>query len=337
MKAYEIQQFGIENLALVEGDEPKPQATEVVVKFHAWSLNYRDLMMVKGAYNPRLKMPLVPLSDGAGEVVAVGENVTKWKVGDRVCPIFMQGWIDGEIEFKKARTALGGDLDGCLREFAAFDESGLVRIPDHFSYEEAATLPCAGVTAYHALFVSGGLKTGDTVLLLGTGGVSVFGLQFSSLYSDRIIITSSSDEKLERAKELGASDLINYKETPDWDKKVQELTDRRGVDTVVEVGGAGTIQKSLNAVKMGGHVAVIGALSGGQESIGPVSILMKSIKLHGIYVGSRQMFEQMNLLLCTHGHLKPVIDKTFGFDEVKDAFKYMESGSHFGKIVIRKN
>ncbi|MET0751734.1 MAG: NAD(P)-dependent alcohol dehydrogenase [Pyrinomonadaceae bacterium] len=335
MKTYEIQQFGIENLALVERDEPKPQASEVLVKFHAASLNYRDLMMVRGLYNPKLKMPLVPLSDGAGEVVAIGEDVTKWKVGDRVCPIFMQGWIDGEITFQKARTALGGDLDGCLREFGAFDENGLVRIPDHLNYEEAATLPCAAVTAYHALFVSGGLKSEDSVLLQGTGGVSTFALQFSSVYGERTIITSSSDEKLQRAKELGATDLINYKETPDWDAAVLDLTGKRGVDHVVEVGGAGTIQKSMKSVKMGGHIAVIGALSGGSGEISPVSILMKSVKLHGIFVGSRQMFEQLNLLLCLHNHMKPQINKVFAFDETKDALKYMESGSHFGKIVVR--
>ncbi len=196
MRAYEINEFGIENLTLTERDEPKPNAGEVLVKFHAASLNYRDLMMVKGFYNPKLKMPLVPLSDGAGEVVSVSEAVTKWKIGDRVCPIFMQGWLDGEIEVSKARTALGGDLDGCLREFGAFDENGLVRIPDHLSYQEAATLPCAAVTAYNALFCSGSLKSDNTVLLQGTGGVSIFALQFASVYGARTIITSSSDEKL---------------------------------------------------------------------------------------------------------------------------------------------
>jgi len=334
MKAYEIQQFGIENLALVERDEPKPQASEALVKFHAASLNYRDLMMVKGAYNPKLKMPLVPLSDGAGEVVAVGESVTKWKVGDRVCPIFMQGWLDEEISFQNARTALGGDLDGCLREFGAFDENGLVRIPDHLSYEEAATLPCAAVTAYNALFVSGCLKPDDTVLLQGTGGVSIFALQFANVSGCKTIITSSSDEKLQRAKELGAGDLINYKEREDWDKTVLDLTEKRGVDHVVEVGGAGTMQKSINAVKMGGHIAVIGILSG-QGEINPLSILMKVIKMQGIFVGSRQIFEQMNLMICKHPHLKPVVDKIFEFEEAKDALKYMESGSHFGKIVVK--
>jgi NADPH:quinone reductase-like Zn-dependent oxidoreductase len=334
MKAYEIQQFGIENLASVERDEPTINETEVLVKFHAASLNYRDLMMVKGAYNPRLKMPLVPFSDGAGEVVAVGEKVSKWKPGDRVSPIFMQGWIDGAISFEKARTALGGDRNGVLREFGAFDESGLVRIPDHFSYEEAATLPCAAVTAYHALFESGKLHPSDSVLLQGTGGVSIFALQLASVYGSRTIITSSSNEKLERAKSLGADDLINYREREDWDKAVLELTEKRGVDTVVEVGGAGTLQKSLSAVKMGGHVALIGALAGSGE-INPVSILMKLVRLQGIFVGSRQMFEQMNLLLCQHYHIKPVIDKIFEFGEVQEALKYMEAGAHFGKIVVK--
>ncbi|HEY0458807.1 MAG TPA: NAD(P)-dependent alcohol dehydrogenase [Pyrinomonadaceae bacterium] len=335
MKAYEIRQFGVENLAIIERAEPQINETEVLVKFHAASLNYRDLMMVEGKYNPRLRFPLVPFSDGAGEVVAVGEKVSKWKPGDRVTPIFMQDWLDGEVSFEKARTALGGDRDGCLREFGAFDQSGLVRIPDHFSYEEAATLPCAAVTAYHALYASGNLKAEDTVLLQGTGGVSIFALLLASAYAERIIIISSADEKLERARELGATDLINYRETPDWDKAVVELTKRRGVDHVVEVGGAGTFQKSLNSVRMGGHIAVIGALSGGQGDISPVSIFMKSVKLHGIFVGSRQMFEQMNLLLCQHNHLKPIIDKTFEFSEVREALRYMETGAHFGKIVVK--
>ena len=334
MKSYEINEFGIENLAVVERDEPQPQAGEVLVKFHAVSLNYRDLMMVKGIYNPKLKTPLVPLSDGAGEVVAVGESVTKWKIGDKVCPIFMQGWTDGAIDFQKARTALGGDADGCLREFGAFAESGLVRFPDHLSYEEAATLPCAAVTAYNALFCSSSLKPDESVLLQGTGGVSIFALQFASIHGARTIITSSSDEKLQRAKELGANDLINYRTREDWDKAVLDLTEKRGVDHVVEVGGAGTMQKSVNAVKMGGDVSVIGVLSG-KGDFDPTSLLMKTVKLQGIYVGSRQMFEQMNLMICQYNHLKPVIDKVYEFGEVKDALKYMEAGAHFGKIVVK--
>ena len=334
MKAYEIQEFGIENLALVERETPEPEASEVLVKFHAVSLNYRDLMMINGWYNPRLKMPLVPFSDGAGEVVAVGDAVTKFKIGDRVMPIFMQGWIDGEVDFQKARTALGGDIDGVLREFGTFDENGLICVPEHLSYEEAATLPCAAVTAYNALFCSGSLKPDDTVLLQGTGGVSIFALQLASIFGCRTIITSSSDEKLRRAKDLGADDLINYQQTEDWDKAVLDLTEKRGVDHIVEVGGAGTMKKSVASVKMGGHIAVIGVLSKG-EGINPVSVLQKTVKMHGIFVGSRQMFEDMNRLLCQHNLLKPVIDKTFEFSEVKAALKYMESGAHFGKIVVK--
>ncbi len=334
MKVYQIKEFGIENLDLVERDEPTPKAGEILVRFRAASLNYRDLLMVKGAYNPKLKLPLVPFSDGAGEVAAVGENVSKWKAGDRVCPIFMQGWTDGEVTNENARTALGGDLDGCLREFGVFDENGLVRIADHLSYEEAATLPCAAVTAYHALFVSGGLKQNDSVLLQGTGGVSIFALQFASVYCERTIITSSSDEKLQKAEQLGANDLINYKKHENWDKVVLELTENRGVDHIIEVGGAGTMQRSLKSVKMGGHIAVIGVLAGAGE-FNPNLIFAKSVKMHGIFVGSRQMFEQMNQMLCLHNHLKPVIDKVFEFGEAKEALKYMESGAHFGKIVIK--
>jgi NADPH:quinone reductase-like Zn-dependent oxidoreductase len=290
--------------------------------------------MVKGLYNPKLKMPMVPFSDGAGEVVEIGENVTKFKIGDRVMPIFMQGWIDGAINFEKRRTALGGDIDGVLREFGSFNQEGLVCIPDHFSMEEAATLPCAAVTAYNALFESGRMKSDDSILLQGTGGVSIFALQMASVLGTRIIITSSSDEKLEKAKELGATDLINYKTREDWDKAVLELTEKQGVEHVVEVGGAGTMAKSLSAVKVGGHIAVIGVLSGNGE-INPVHILMKLVRMQGILVGSRQMFEAMNLMFCNHPYLKPVIDKTFEFNEVKDALKYMESGAHFGKIVVK--
>ncbi len=334
MKAYEINEFGIDNLTLAERDETAPNANEVKVKFHAVSLNYRDLMMIKGAYNPRLKTPLVPFSDGAGEVLEIGESVTKFKVGDRVTPIFMQGWIDGGIDSKKARTALGGDTDGCLREFGNFNEEGLICIPDHFSYEEAATLPCAAVTAYHALFESCSIRPDSTVLLQGTGGVSIFALQMASVLGCRVIITSSSDEKLQRAKELGATDLINYKTTEDWDKKVLELTEKQGVDTIVEVGGAGTMQKSVNAAKVGGHVAVIGVLAG-KGDFNPASLLMKSVRLQGIFVGSRQMFEDMNRMFSQQTNLKPIIDKTFEFGEVKDALNYMESGAHFGKIVVK--
>ncbi|MDH3493672.1 MAG: NAD(P)-dependent alcohol dehydrogenase [Acidobacteriota bacterium] len=333
MRAYEINEFGIEKLSIAERKMPVPQANEVVVKFHAASLNYRDLMMVKGLYDPKLETPLVPFSDGAGEVVEVGSEVTRWQVGDRVMPTFMQGWIDGEIEYRKAKTALGGDLDGCLREFGAFRETGLVPIPGHLTYEEAATLPCAGVTAWNALKVSGRINKGDRVLLLGTGGVSIFALQFAKNIGAETIITSSSDEKLEMASTLGANHTINYKTNPDWDKEVLEITGKRGVDHVVEVGGAGTLQSSINCVRMGGHVAVIGVLSGKGE-FDPITILMKAVRLQGIFVGSRAMFEEMAELIRDE-YIKPVITTVYEFDDARDALTQMESGDHFGKIVVK--
>lgn len=333
MKSYEIAEFGIDKLAISEREMPNPGPNDVLVKFHAASINYRDLRMVEGLYNPRLKMPVVPLSDGAGEVVGIGSEVTKWKVGDRVCPIFIQGWIDGEISFEKARTALGGDRDGVLREFGCFDESALVAIPAHLDFEQASTLPCAAVTAWHCLVVSGGIKAGDSVLLQGTGGVSIFALQIAKAIGARVIITSSSDEKLVRAKELGADDLINYRETPDWEKRVSELTDRRGVDHVLEVGGAGTLSKSIAAVKMGGHIALIGVLAG-DAPVNWIPLFMKSIRLQGLFVGSRKMFEDMNEFFETH-RIMPVIDRVFDFAEAPDALRYLNSAKHFGKIVVK--
>lgn len=335
MKAYEIQQFGIDNLALAEREIPQPKFNEVLVKIYAFSLNYRDLMLVHGDYNPRAKFPAIPFSDGAGEITAIGKGVTKWKVGDRVCPIFMQGWGEGELTAEKLKTTLGGggEWDGVLREFGAFSENSVVKIPGHLSYEEAATLPCAGVTAWNALTVSGQLKAGDTVLTQGTGGVSIFAIQFAKLFGAKVIATSSSDEKLTKARDLGADETINYKTREDWDKAVMELTGKRGVDHVVEVGGRGTMAKSVNAVRAGGHVAVIGVLTTSGD-FNPISILMKAVRMQGIFVGSRKMFEDMNSAIEIN-KLKPVIDKVFEFEEVRDALKYIESGEHFGKIVVR--
>ncbi len=333
MRAYEINEFGIENLSITERKMPVAQANEVVVKFHAASLNYRDLLMVNGLYDPNLNTPLVPFSDGAGEVVEVGPEVTKWNIGDRVMPAFMQGWIDGDVDYRKAKTALGGDLDGCLREFGAFQESGLVRIPGQLTYEEAATLPCAAVTAWNALKVSGQISAGDRVLLLGTGGVSIFGLQFAKNMGAETIITSSSDEKLELAATLGAAHTINYKTNPDWEDEVIEITGKRGVDHILEVGGAGTLQKSIKCARVGGHIAVIGILAGKGE-FDLISVLMKAVRLQGIFVGSRVMFEDMTELMRNE-YIKPVVSKVFEFEDVRDALSYMESGAHFGKIVVR--
>ena len=335
MKAYEVQEFGIDRLALVEQDPPEPGPREVVVKFHAASVNYRDLMVISGTYNPRMKLPAIPFSDGAGEITAVGGEVSKWKIGDRVMPIFVQEWIDGGPSEEKRRTALGAgpQWQGVLREYGAFGEQGLVRIPQHLSYEEASTLPCAAMTAWQALVVSGGLKAGDTVLTLGTGGVSVFALQIAKIFGAQVISTSSSDAKLERMKALGADETINYKTREDWDAAVLDLTNKRGVDHVVEVGGGGTLTRSISSVRVGGHIALIGALEvAGNFSYVP--IFMKQIRLHGIFTGSRAMFEDMNRAIAS-AKLKSVIDHVFPFDEVRAALKHMESASHFGKIVVR--
>ena len=335
MKAYEITEFGIDNLRIVERETPKPGPHEVLVRLRAASLNYRDVMVVKGAYNPRMKMPAIPLSDGSGEVVEVGSEVRKWSVGDRVMPLFVQRWFDGGPTDEKSRSALGAGArwDGVLREFASFDEGSVVEIPDHLSFEEAATLPCAAVTAWHALSVSGQIKAGDTVVTLGTGGVSVFAVQLAKMFGARVIATSSSEEKIEKLRLLGADETINYKEREDWDVAVLELTDKKGADHVVEVGGGGTLGRSLNAVRVGGHIAMIGALTAAAD-FNPVSVFMKLIRLQGIFVGSRQMFEDL-ITAVSINKLEPVIDRVFDFEDFADALRYMESGSHFGKIVVR--
>ncbi len=335
MKAYEIQKFGIDELNSVDRATPEPGPNDVLVKMHAASLNYRDFMVVTGTYNPRMKMPAIPLSDAAGEVVAVGDAVTKWQVGQRVMPLFAQQWYEGDLSEEKRRTAIGAgpQWDGVLREFAAFSQDSVVEVPEHLSYQAAAALPCAALTAWNALVVSGKLKAGDTVLTLGTGGVSVFAVQFAKMFGARVIATSSSDEKLERLKDLGADEIINYRTREDWDVAVLELTGRRGVDHVVEVGGADTLARSVNAVRVGGHIGLIGALSGA-GSFNPINVFMKSVRLQGIFTGSRTMFEDMNRAVRS-AKLEPVIDRVFGFDEVKDALRHMESGSHFGKIVVK--
>lgn len=335
MKAFEIQnKFGLDSLTLTERPDPKPSYGQVLIKLRSLSLNYRDLMVVKGLYNPKLPLPLIPFSDGVGEVVAVGEGVTRVKSGDRVAGIFFQKWLAGELTAEKAESALGGAIEGMLAEYVVLHEDGVVRVPEHLTDEEAASLPCAAVTAWNALFTSGGLKAGDTVLIQGTGGVSIFALQFALLAGARVIATSSSDEKLERVLQLGASDGINYKQTPDWGKKVRELTAGDGVDYVVEVGGAGTLSESLRAVRYGGQISLIGVLTGGSAEINTASILMKNVKVQGIYVGSREMFEAMNSAIALH-KLHPVCDRVFPFHEAPEALKYMETGSHFGKICIR--
>jgi NADPH:quinone reductase-like Zn-dependent oxidoreductase len=332
-RCYELDEFGIQSLAIKNRQATELKPYEVLVMVHAVSLNYRDLMMVLGRYNPKMKRPFTPCSDGAGTVLEVGSEVKRFKAGDRVMGAFMPDWTGGRLSEDSGRSALGGGGTGMLAEQVALPEHGLVRIPDHLSFEEAATLPCAAVTAWNALIESGNLRPGETVLTLGTGGVSVFAIQIALMTGCDVIATSGSDEKLARLKEMGVTKTINYKTTPDWSAEVLKLTGKRGVDHVVEVGGAGTLDQSLKSTAPAGHVAVIGVLSGVQTDLNPRLILMKNLRVQGIFVGSREMFENMNRAIDLH-KLKPVVDKVFPFEQAADAWKWMESGSHFGKIVI---
>lgn len=332
MKAAVLQNgFGLENVAVVDRPEPVPDAGQVLVRLRAASLNYRDLLIAKGLYNPKLAMPRILGSDGAGDVVAIGPNVTRWKIGDRVAGCFMPLWHDGPITDAVTKSTLGSERDGTFAEFLALEETALVRIPDHLSFEEAATLPCAAVTAWHAL-TEAATGPGTTVLLQGTGGVSIFALQFAKALGAQVLITSSSDQKLARALQLGADAGTNYTTNPDWDKWARQQTGGNGVDVVVEVGGAGTLERSLKAVRTGGHVALIGILAGA-GNFNPMLVLMKAVRLQGVFVGSRAMFEAMNRLIADK-KLRPVIDRAFPLAEAPAAFKHLESGSHFGKVVL---
>jgi NADPH:quinone reductase-like Zn-dependent oxidoreductase len=332
VKALVIQTaFGLENLALTDRPDPKPGPGQVLIRVRAASLNYRDLLIAKGMYNPKLKFPRVLGSDCAGEVVAVGSGVSKVKVGDRVIGCFMPHWVDGPITDAAARSTLGSDRDGVLAELVVFEEGGVVPVPGNLTFEEAATLPCAALTAWNAL-TGAGCGPGKTVLLQGTGGVSIFALQFAKALGARPLITSGHDEKLNRALAMGASAGVNYKTNPDWDKWAREQTDGTGVDIVVEVGGAGTLERSAKAARYGGHIALIGVLAG-PGSFNPVLVLMKALRVQGVFVGSRAMFEDMNRLVVRDG-IKPVIDRVFPFGDAPAAFRHLESGSHFGKVVV---
>ncbi len=333
MRAYRIHEAGgPDSLRAEELPEPRPGPGQVAVRVRAASLNYRDLLVIKGAYSRNLPLPMVPLSDGAGEVAEVGPGVTRFRPGDRVAGCFFSDWADGPLTEAATRSALGGAVGGMLAETVVLPEAGVVRVPDHLSDEEAATLPCAALTAWHALMEGGGLVAGQTVLVQGTGGVSLFALQFARMAGARVIATSSRDDKLARARDLGASDGINYKTTADWDVAARNLTEGIGVDHVVEVGGAGTLPRSIKAVRLGGHIALIGVLTGGE--IDPRPLLMRNIRLQGIYVGSRLMFENMNQAIALH-KLRPVVDRVFPFDQAPEAYGHLESGSHFGKVVIK--
>ncbi|WP_321396862.1 NAD(P)-dependent alcohol dehydrogenase [Emcibacter sp.] len=336
MKAYEIEagSTSLDGLKLVDREKPVAGPGQVLVRVKATSLNYRDQAVVTGKYfiGP-VQNATIPLSDGAGEVVEIGDGVSRFKAGDRVAGTFFQGWINGQPPAATPGIALGGPLDGMLAEYVVLPEDGLVTIPDNLSFEEAATLPCAGVTTWNALMEGRTLKPGDTVLCLGTGGVSMFALQFGRMAGARVIITSSSDEKLERAKAMGADGVINYKNTPDWAQEVMKLTDGKGVDQIVEVGGAGTLPLSYQSVGYGGEIALIGVLAAADGDLSPHGLMFKAAMLRGIFVGHRDMFENMNKAIAING-VKPVIGATFDFDQAHDAFKHQMTSSHFGKIVI---
>ncbi len=329
MKAYEVGGVGIEHLEAVERPEPIAGPGEVLLRMRAVSLNYRDLLVVRGGYG-RVAPRVVPLSDGVGEIVAVGEGVTGAKIGDRAAAAFMPGWTSGRLTAARAKTALGAGVDGVAAEYVVVPEEGVVHVPAHLSDEEAACLPCAGVTAWNALFGEGSLQAGQTVLVQGTGGVSIFALQFARLAGARVVATSSSSDKLGRARELGASDGINYRETPAWDERAFELTGRVGVDHVVEVGGAGTLARSIRAAAPGGTISLIGVLAGGGAEASLAPALMKNLRLQGIFVGPRETFEAMNRAIELH-RLRPVVDRVFAFAELPDALRHMESGAHFRK------
>jgi NADPH:quinone reductase-like Zn-dependent oxidoreductase len=331
MRAWQVSTFGVDSLELVERLERAPGPREVQIRMRAVSFNFRDLMVVKGLYNPKMGLPRIPCSDGAGEVRSVGEGVTAWKPGDRVAGIFMQNWAEGAPTPAKTKGALGGDIDGVLAESVVLNEAGLVAIPAHLSFEEAATLPCAAVTAWNALAVAD-LKPGGTVFIQGTGGVSVFALQFARRMGMRVLGISSSDEKLDRARALGLHSGLNYRQTPEWDRWVLDQTGGEGVDLVVEVGGAGTLPRSLRAVRMGGTIAQIGVLSSPGEQLSFPVILHKQVRIRGMYVGSRRDFEEMNACVA-FANLRPVVTSS-SWMKVQEVFRKMEAGSHFGKLAV---
>ena len=333
MRAWAIDgQFGFENLRCLERPEPEPGPGEVLVKVEAVGLNYRDLLVVEGLYNPKLPLPRVIGSDVAGEVVAAGPGVRRFSGGEPVVCNFMPRWRAGPIDDHALSSALGGSADGVLAEKVVLPAVGLLPLPEGLSFSEASTLPCAAVTAWHAL-AEAHPQAGESVLIQGTGGVSVFALQFAKALGLRPLIISSSDAKLERAQALGAAAGLNYRTNPDWPKWCRDQTGGLGVDHVVEVGGAGTLERSFKAVRQGGHVALIGVLSG-TGTINPLPILMRSLRVRGIYVGSRQMFEAMNRCVEYH-HIRPVIDHEYDFGQVPDALLALKNAGHFGKIVVR--
>ncbi len=325
--------LGLANLKVVELPDPKPGPREVLIRVKACSLNYRDLLMIEGVYGPQTPLPMTPFSDGSGVVEAVGEGVTRFKVGDRVSTLFFQRWISGPPTPEALNSALGIPIPGAGREYAVFHEDGLSHVPEFLTDEQVSTLPCAALTAWRAMFEDARLQPGQTVLLQGTGGVSIFGLQFAKAAGLKAIITSSSDEKLARARQLGAAETINYKETEAWGRAARKATGGQGVDFVMEVGGGGTLRQSFEAIRLMGHIAIIGVLGGGSDPLEMGRMIGTGAKLQGVMVGSRVMFEAMCQAIELH-RIEPVVDQVFPFTEAVAALEAMRAGKHFGKIVL---
>jgi NADPH:quinone reductase-like Zn-dependent oxidoreductase len=335
MRLYRLGTLGnLDALKLTEAPDPRPGSGQVVVRIRACSLNHRDLNIISGGYTSvALKPGAIPLSDGAGEVTAVGQGVTRWQLGDRVAPIFVQRWLGGDLLPAYMPSALGGPSDGVLAERIVLNEDALVRIPSHLNFEQAATLPCAAVTAWNAALVKGALQPGQTLVTLGTGGVSLFAAQFALMTGARVIATTGTADKVARLHALGVADVINFQTQPDWDARVRELTGGRGADLVVEVGGPGSVARSIAAIRYCGHISVVGNLAG-KATIDPGALFAKRASMCGIQVGSRDMFEAMNRAIEV-GKLEPVVDRVFDFTAARAAYEHLASGKHFGKVVIR--
>ena len=336
MRAWRLaDSFGIDRLELQERPDLELGPRDVRVRVRAVSLNYRDVAMVEHGIAPRgVQLPLLPCSDAGGEVVEIGSGVSRVKVGDRVATTVFQRWLDGDTLLPAAYSSvLAGGLDGVLADSVVLHEDGLVHVPEHLSDEEASTLPCAAVTAWHALVTKGRARPGDTILVQGTGGVSIFALQFALMAGARVIATSSSDAKLARVRGLGAWETVNYVTTPDWAERALELTGGTGVDHVIEVGGLGTMEQSFKAARPGGRVSLIGVLTGFETKVNPHPAMVKGLCLQAIIVGSRAMFEDMNRAIAASG-LKPVIDRVFPFDQAQEALRHLQAARHVGKVVI---
>lgn len=335
MRAWELRDgFAPEHLRLYERDDPEPGPGEVVLAMRAASLNFRDSLVVRGGYGPRYRLPLIPVSDGVGEVMAMGAGVASIAPGDRVCPIFFQSWLSGPPSPEKFQNALGGDVDGVLSERMCVPASAVVKVPEHLSDVEAACLPCAGVTAWTAVITQGRVCPGETAVVQGTGGVALFALQFAKLAGAQVIITSSSDEKLAKARALGADHGINYRTTPEWDRDVKTLCGGEGCDLVVELGGAGTLERAIRAARIGGTLSLIGVLSGAKAAVPLPLVVMRNLRLQGVTVGSADDFAAMARAIGSAG-LRPVVDRVFPFDQAPDAFAAFDQGGHFGKVCIR--